>query len=1051
MPKDIQQLGQEYDATTKKLMDGRKHIIDLFTVGLTFPDPRQGGNEITFNTAEDGTNYLAELNKSQDPELPLAESGRKGNEHAGMKLFLYSKGFTPEDIEELMMNPASDKSKELETKIKGFRQEYFEMLANGDLDKIGKMYADAFKNLQNVNLNWLKESDTPEKMVENLPKMEALAGSQSFYLQTNNLGTAMRTVDRECMEHIKKETEEAGIDLPKTVDVLQYIDLTHQYFNKSFDSRFRNQQSKLLNTCKLAQQNGALPENATLAELEENGLNFSRELLFMANDEPISNLDEDEFKESDWNNNMNAWIRGEEGAIPPVQVMEIQPKNIDPLSAGFKWFINQEAEDDDEVLPPRYETDPKGWRRQMTENYQQNILMDSPSVCHCVALAKEGKYDSIAGAKGEGARMLDVMKGNYNEFNKLTDLSKAAVTGRMVMEHPDLFMGTVPQMKKAAEKPGMGLDNPAYVAAMDKMTKLADPQTVQKHRELKQMMATERLESGLQNASPDQKKNLAKSLFLMQIGDAEPAGLANDKNRKAKMLDTLAAGGTVKFCLPEMTKDESSELKRQVPARPQEISAGITQNIDYGRDNTLNVRLNGPMGQASAQGGMEVDLRGITPRNLNAMLNGLDEKMSSMNDNELDALINQLKGESLDKQQAANLVQNLGLDANGVEKANRPQMDLAAKEVNPDLVLSQNELIAIERSYTRELTGERKYTARKPLDTTAFEQTLQTSDVPQHTEYFTKYLEHYKEQVRQMEMYADAAERMHRLRLENERSSEPLDNVRIFARNNEKELAEKYRAAKEKVEAMEDGIKAFSLGPSTKINDKDREKAWLNSYIDSSEVSKDVVKNYNQKGPARDQLDANLAGNFTAIDMENSTFREQQNLNNNTWTLMGVKYSNSDKYQDILDSMDKLKQMRSMDATQENMAAYEKEYEHLRDLCEDYIVSRKNPWTQDGKDRKRMVTDVWEGMSNVNAQSFAAAKNSIQPGQKIGDMNIHTGYRRQISLADLKEREHATQRNQRLESARREKAEAWRRQREQEKQNQRQAKQNAPHGRNMNS
>ena len=109
MPKDIQQLGQEYDATTKKLMDGREHIIDLFTVGLTFPDPRQGGNEITFNTAEDGTNYLAKLNKSTDPALPLAESGRKGNEHVGMKLFLYSKGFTPEDIEELMMNPASDK------------------------------------------------------------------------------------------------------------------------------------------------------------------------------------------------------------------------------------------------------------------------------------------------------------------------------------------------------------------------------------------------------------------------------------------------------------------------------------------------------------------------------------------------------------------------------------------------------------------------------------------------------------------------------------------------------------------------------------------------------------------------------------------------------------------------------------------------------------------------------------------------------------------------------------------------------------------------------
>ena len=83
--------------------------------------------------------------------------------------------------------------------------------------------------------------------------------------------------------------------------------------------------------------------------------------------------------------------------------------------------------------------------------------------------------------------------------------------------------------------------------------------------------------------------------------------------------------------------------------------------------------------------------------------------------------------------------------------------------------------------------------------------------------------------------------------------------------------------------------------------------------------------------------------------------------------------------------MDALKKMRGMPATQENILAYQKECGYLRDLCEDYIVSRRNPLTPDGKERKRMVIDVWEGMSNVNAASFQAALESADPEKKLSD------------------------------------------------------------------
>ena len=1060
MPKTYEEYYRDYDKTKETLTTGHNHVFELFTVGLTVQNPLNGNQPVTFNSAQDAKELLQDLNSSKDPAFPLCETGRPGNEYNHMKLFLYSKGFTPQDIIELTTNPGSDRSKQLGDQIKGFRKEYFDMITlNADfpgkdqiqdegqrreqarqksIENIGQMYASAFQNLNGVSLDWLKNSNTPEKLLDNLPMIDALSGSMSFYTQTNRMGTDMRPVDRDVMESIHRESRKVGVNVPKTADALQTIDMVQQYYDRAVGPTKRDRYSSRMLAGITAQFCGSLPDNTTIGELGSDSA-IGMEPLIAANYSHYNEPEDEGYINSDLGENFDAWFQGEPDAIPPCQI--IDTRDSGKLISRHKWSNRSDEED-----PLPIEENPAGWKAEKENEYRSNLLMDSPSVVHCISLAKKGEYDAIAGKRGEGQRMLDVMNGNYAGFDKLTDLSKSAVAGRLVMEHPELFCHSAADMKKAAGKLGMSLDNPVYVAAMDKLAGVAEISTIQRHLEVKRSLAADRLENGLQNASPDQKKMMAKNLFLMQIGDAEQAGLANDRNQKAKMLETLAAGGTVKFNMPAMTSAEKDALKRSIPEGRREIAEGIRQNSSYGSDNTLSVNVQGAMGVSAPQGGMEVDLRGITPKNLNTMLANLDEKMASMNPNELDALINQLKGGSMEKNQAAEMVQTLGLNADGTEKANRPQIDLAAKEVNPEPVLGQNDLNAIERGYSMQLGEQRKYKAPEPLDTTSFEKTLNETVVPQHKEYFTKYLAHYNEQVRQMQMYADAAERMHNVRTINENSPEPLGNVRTFAQTKEKELAEKYRAAKENVDRMAAGINAYSLNGVNKKNDKEREAAWIKNYFDKPALTNDINENYNKKGPSKEQLDATLAGNFTAIEMENSTFREQQNLKDNTWTLMGVKYSNSDKYQNILDSMDKLKQMRGMDATKENMDAYQKEYEHLRDLCEDYIVTRKNPWTQDGKDRKRMVTDVWEGMSNVNAQSFEAAKNSIQPGQKIGDMNIHVGYRRQVSLSELQNREHAAARNQRLADSKREKAEEWRRQREAAKQNQRAARQQGPQG-----
>lgn len=73
-----------------------------------------------------------------------------------------------------------------------------------------------------------------------------------------------------------------------------------------------------------------------------------------------------------------------------------------------------------------------------------------------------------------------------------------------------------------------------------------------------------------------------------------------------------------------------------------------------------------------------------------------------------------------------------------------------------------------------------------------------------------------------------------------------------------------------------------------------------------------------------------------------------------------------------------------------------------------------------------MVADVREGMSNVNSTSFGQAKKSVQRGQKLGDLQIHSGYRTKLSLQELEQGERA--RKVRIREVRAEKKELKRQQ-----------------------
>ncbi len=1045
MAKTLEQLQKEYQDIAGKIKNGQKRLKELFTQNLTVRNPfyrekkeeqgqKEEPKEITFKDNADANKFLDRIRTSEESGgLLLEEMCRTGDEDMHMRLFLMAKGFTPQDIVELMMNPDSENSKKMEEQIRGFRQEYFDQVIDNDVEKIAKMYVDACNNIKDMDMEWLRQANTPEKCLDILPMLSVFSPAQSIMFQTFNLGADMKPHNIKMVEAIKKQSEENGLDFSKFTDSIQALDAIYQNFNKSFTQFDKVNHRATL--AFVAQYNGTIPKGSTLGSIGHSGVgSLSTEINFRNN---LTGLGNRSFKNTEFGKSIDAFVQGQEGAVPPFQIFqEVDLKRIDQIGEDMSWgtFSNDVDEDAMEAPSKSYEKEPEKWKNEMENQFKEGMLMNCTSVTHCINLAQEGKYDQISGKQGDGERMIQVMNGDYSQYDQLSDLSKAAVSGRLTMEHPELFLGTPQQMQKAAEEMGLSLENPVYAFAMDGMKKLEGPVHAERIAEMQAFYAANKLDAALKGAPIENKKNLAKTLFMMQLGDGDAAYSENPRRRNASMLETLAQGGEIHFVLPKMTEQEKSDLKSSMPVGNTSLPNGVTQGVQYGSDNAMNVRVGGAIGRSVPQEGMEVDLRGMSAASLNACLRGLDEKISSMSDDEVDKMIGKLKGGSLEKSELAGMIIGFGTNAMGQEKQDMRLFSLAAKEADPPLVLDQNDFNAFDRAYSMQLDGERKYKVPDPLpieSITRFENALSLDPEAGRKAYFEKFLQYYKEQVRQMEMYADAAERMHRVRMENEMNAEPLNNVRIFSQNKEKELSEKFFAAKENIERMKQGIKDYETdiqGGKHLFKGKKATGAWADNYFYSPDLAKEVNANADMKGPSKEELERSMTSNFTAIDVEASTFREQENLENHKWSFLGVKYKNSGRYNDILNSMENLENMRKNKANAQNMEEYKKEYALLRDFCEDYIVSHKNPWTKAGKERLQMVKDTWEGMSNVKAENFDRAIEGDQQGKKLGDLNVHSGDRKRVSLQDLMAKD--SERRQRLDTVRAERRAAMSRERE---------------------
>ncbi len=1015
MGKSLEELKKSFEEISEKIYEGEKRLASLFTEGVTVNHPLRNGEAITFKNNEDANNFLynelrVATDKSGQPiEFPLVEMGRNDNSIAHMKLFLISKGVKPDEIVEFLMNPGSETSKKVENIIMKFRQDYFDQVIEKDTTKIAKMYVDACKNMKDYKLDWIRQANTPEKCLEYLPKFKFFEGFYSAFFQTLMLGTEMRKIDYEIVESILKQSKEIGLDYYNVADAIQYPGGSYQTMAQAFHAF-----EVPTNRAKVAiilQCNGTIPEGATFGTVGGGG-DFSIYKRYRSCT-TIPQLIGTEIEDTDLEASVDAFLQGQEGAEPPFQIFQNpdEQKQVDRLEWGLT--------DQDFNVP--FEDEPKNWKRTMEKQFREGDLMDAISVSHCIKLAKNDVYDKISGKRGDGERMLQVMNGDYSQYDKLSDLSKAAVSGRLVMEHPELFMGSSEEMRKAAEGMGLDFENPVYAAAMDGAKKQVGKLQAESIAEMKASYAVNKLNAALQDVPIESKKSLAKALFMMQLGDKDAVYSENLRRKNATMLETLAQGGEIHFVLPKMTEQEKSDLKSSMPVGNTSLPNGVTQGVQYGSDNAMNVRVGGAIGRSVPQEGMEVDLRGMSAASLNACLRGLDEKISSMSDDEVDKMIGKLKGGSLEKSELAGMILGFGKDAVGQDKQDMALFSLAAKEANPPLVLDQNDFIAFDRVYSMELDGERKYNGPDILPIEQFEQALEADTKPGRKEYFTKFLEHYKEQVRQMEMYANAAERMHRVRIENEKSVEPLNNVRIFSQNKEKELSEKYYAAKQSVERMQNGIRDYTWDGHS---ERAAANAWTEHYFYNPDLAKEVNEKAGKTGVSKEDLERSMTSNFTAIDVEASTFREQDKLKDHTWSFLGVKFKNSGRYNDILNSMGKLEDLRKQEVNVKNIEEYKKEYALLRDFCEDYIVSHKNPWTKAGKERLQMVKDTWEGMSNVKAENFNRALGGAQEGKKLGELNVHSGDRRRVSLQELMARD--SDRRKRLNTARAERRAAMR-------------------------
>ena len=386
-------------------------------------------------------------------------------------------------------------------------------------------------------------------------------------------------------------------------------------------------------------------DDMTIATISQDS-KISYEQTFTEN----KNYDESHFEMFDSGDEYNQsgadHITGEKDAFPPKILFEsVFGETVDDslASEAGKWGSDAY----------RIKGHDKEWSDEILESFRGGKLISGYSALHAVNLAKNGTFDSLTGIEGDGNNMLDVMHGDYSKYEQLSDLAKAAVVTRFCVEHPDMFIGTTENMVKAAEKAGIGLDNPVFARAMSGYQKHCTPYSVRKLDTVKSIMAEKNLSKTMETMAPGDKKKLLKTLMIMQIGGTVPKDILKDNTNETMM--SLLAKGNVDIKLPEMNADRLNQFKLFFPEGKEPVANGLSQEFTFGKD-SVKISLNGPRGQFESISDCEADLRKVNPAGLNMLLGAMDYLYDKMQDYEINDLYNKLNDPNLGKEALADII-----------------------------------------------------------------------------------------------------------------------------------------------------------------------------------------------------------------------------------------------------------------------------------------------------------------------------------------------------------------------------------------------------------
>ena len=115
---------------------------------------------------------------------PFYESTRPGNYHFMIIDFCVSKGISQEDILRLVNDEDNPQNEETMNKIQDLRQEYFELITGKDYEKIATFYASYIDKTFDRALDLVKDTDSIDKLHENIDKIYIMNGAQSVFVQT---------------------------------------------------------------------------------------------------------------------------------------------------------------------------------------------------------------------------------------------------------------------------------------------------------------------------------------------------------------------------------------------------------------------------------------------------------------------------------------------------------------------------------------------------------------------------------------------------------------------------------------------------------------------------------------------------------------------------------------------------------------------------------------------------------------------------------------------------------------------------------------------------